>query len=119
MKEILKELFGRLLMVGFTILIWETNWILTIITPPIIFFIFNTLFCRRDRIFNEKAKAILDLLTWLSYLAYLLFTIILSNQNIERWYSWLIGVLIWIVFSLILGFLAPKRWHYEKIENRL
>lgn len=113
----IKEIIGRTLMVVLTIFMLKVNWKLALITPPLIFYIFNAIFCRTDRIYNQTSRLILDILTWISYVGYLVFSIILSNQNISSWYSWLVGILIWLLFAQLLGFLWPKRWHYEKIED--
>ena len=119
MKETIKEIFNRLVMICLTILAINIDWKLALITPPISFKILDFIFSSHTRIYNKIAKLFLDVFTWFCYLGYLIFSIILSNSNIEGWYSWLIGIGFWLIFGQILGFLFPRRWHFEKIENRL
>ncbi len=115
--NVIKEIIGRILMVGFTIFMLNVNWKLALITPPIIFKIFDMAFCRTNNIYNRTSRLYLDILTWASYIGYLVFSIILLNKNIANWYSWLIAIFIWLLFAQLLGFLWPMRWHNEKVDS--
>lgn len=119
MSETIKEIFNRTMMVALTVFAIKIDWRLALIAPPILFKIFDSILSRHSRIYNNITKLILDILTWISFISYLVFAIILTNKNIDGWYSWIIGIGIWLLFGQILGFLFPSRWHFEKIENRL
>lgn len=119
MITIIKELISRIFMVGLTIIMLNYYWQLALIMPPISFTIINSILSRTDRVNNQIAKLLLDVLTWISYIGYLIFAIILVNLNVDKWYSWIIGIIVWLIFGQLLGFLWPKRWHFEKIEDNL
>ena len=119
MSGTIKEILNRIIMIGLTLFAIKIDWKLALIAPPIAFKIFDSILSSHSRINNEIIKLFLDILTWISFGGYLVFVIIIANRNIDGWYSWLIGIGIWLLFGQIMGFLFPKRWHFEKIENRL
>ena len=116
---ILKEVFNRIMMVVLTLFAIKIDWKLALIAPPIAFKIFDSILSSHSRIDNNIIKLILDVLTWISYVGYLIFAILFANSNIDAWYSWLVGIGMWLLFGQILGFLFPRRWHFENIEKRL
>lgn len=119
MIEIIKEIIGRLSVIVITFIIFRFDWRLSLIAPPLLFKIYNITFCFRDRIYQRIWKLILDLITHLFHFGYLVYAIILCNQNIDGWYSWVIGIITWLILCQLLGFLWPRRWHYEKVEGHL
>ncbi len=58
MNETLKELIGRMFMIGLTLLMLKVDWRLALLTPPITFAIYTNVFCKTDRIYNQIAKLV-------------------------------------------------------------
>ncbi len=114
-----KEIIGRFLTLILTILSYSVDWKLALITPPLVFKFYNLTFCARDRIAKRKSKLILDIITHAFHYGYLIYSIVICNLNIDKWYSWLIGIAGWLVLGQLFGFLWPRRWHYEKVEGDL
>ncbi|PKK88451.1 MAG: hypothetical protein CVV64_18810 [Candidatus Wallbacteria bacterium HGW-Wallbacteria-1] len=111
-----KELIGRILMVVGSIVSFKISWWAPMVAAPLIFKVYILMFCFTDRIYDRNLKMFLDLLTHASYFGYLIMCVVLFSQNMGKWYF---GFLSWLIVAQFLGFLWPRRWFYEMVENRL
>jgi len=114
-----KEIIGRILMVVGTIVSFKISLWAPIIAAPLIFRPYNSIFCFRDRIYNNSHRLILDMITHCCYIGYLFLCIVIFYQKIGRWYGGLIGFFVFLILAQILGLLWPRRWHYERIEGNI
>lgn len=115
----IKELIGRVLMIAGTVYAFWISWWAPIVAAPIIWKIYNVGFCFTDRTKDQSQGLILDMVTHVIFFAYLILCVVQFGLNIDHWYGWVIGFVVWLIVAQILGLLWPRRWHYERMDGQL
>ena len=119
MKFFVKEITGRLLLIGLSIASFFLFWWLPIIVAPLFWQIWDVRFHKGSRIYEIGLKLIADVFTYIVDIGYMASCIILFGTQLGHWYGWTIGVAIAVLVGWVIGLLLPYRWHLERIEGRL
>ncbi len=139
----LRELFGRSLMIAGSWIAYYWAWWAPLLAAPLIWQAFD-IFClladsRRGlkeidkRLSGSKTyqiarppfpglsdgqRLLLDAITWGFYLTYIILAVYLCGINIGHWYGWIIGVAVAISVAQLLALLFPHRWHKETLIGK-
>lgn len=119
MKVFTIEIFGRVVLILLCVFSIHISWWLPIVVAPIFHLVYDTKFCRKARMFNPILQLLADILTYLVYLGYIVFTTYVFGQNIGHWYGWCIGIITGLVVAQVFGLLFPMRWHIERMDRGL
>ena len=79
----IKELIGRVLMIVGTVFAFWISWLAPVIAAPAIWKIYNIVFCFSDRTRNESEGLVLDMVTHILYVAYLILCVVQFGLNID------------------------------------
>lgn len=118
MKDVTMEIFGRLALILLCVVSFRFSWWLPVVIAPMFHQVYDTLFCRRARIFNPILKLLADIFTYFVWFGYIVFAVYVFGQNIGHWYGWCIGIITGFVVAQILGLLFPMRWHLEREDEK-
>lgn len=118
-RHLIEELVGRILLIVLTVLSISKRWWLPVVVAPVLWQFWDMTAGRGSRITHPISKLIGDGITWIVWLAYIAYTIVVFGTNIGHWYGWLGGVLVALVVAQVLGLLWPQRWHRERVEGDL
>jgi hypothetical protein len=112
-----KELLARGIMVLCTTLSFWFPWWVPVLVAPVSFGLANAILSPRDRVWDIGKKLILDFITYISIISYLVLCLFQFVRNMTGWYSWLFGLAAFVVLSILPGSLFPRRWHFELMER--
>jgi hypothetical protein len=121
------EILGRAVLAAVVAISFLVGWWCPLVAAPVCWQIWDTAFGRRrwdperlglNRTLADTIKFAADGISWLFWLAYLLYAILSFGRHIGNWYGWTLGVLLGLIVAQFLGLLWPYRWHTETMEGR-